>query len=256
MSEQDAEPVEVEETESEEVETAPQEEKKAEFTEEQEKSIQNRMSSKAFDVREQKRQNAVLRRELDEAKSKVPEVTRPDVQGTGDIYDEDYESQRQAREEQIRAQVEFDTRRQVGAEQAQQTQAAEFQKQQASFDEALTKFNGSAVKFDVDPAQLDVMDKTIASYGGLSPTVGQFVLNDDQGMLIYKHMASNPDDIQRVNTMDPMAAGIFLNDIKTKQAALFTKKTSGAPDPADRPEGGGVDSESGKYPHSGGATFT
>ena len=56
--------------------------------------------------------------------------------------------------------------------------------------------------------------------------------------------------------MNPMKAVAFLTEIKAKQAALNTKKTSATPDPPDRLDGGGVDKDAGKYPYSKGAVFT
>ena len=56
--------------------------------------------------------------------------------------------------------------------------------------------------------------------------------------------------------MNPIAAAGFINEVKAKQTALNTKRTSSTPDPASRTDGGGTDPEAGKYPFSAGATFT
>lgn len=254
MSEQD-ETVEVVETTETTPETAPEQKEEITFSEEQQKIIDNKIAGKAFEVREEKRKGAELQRQLDEAKANVPKEVRPDVVASGDIDDVDYETQRTQREAQIRTQAEFDARARFDAEAVQNAQQAEQQKQQQDFQDKTTKFYGTAAQFDIDQQALAVMDQTIASYGGLSPVVGEFVLGDEQGMLIYQHLSNHPEDIQTVNSMNPIAAAGFINEIKVKQTALNTKRTSSTPDPATRIDGGGPDPDGGKYPFSAGATF-
>ena len=223
--------------------TAPEKKEEITFSEEQQKVVDNRLAEKAFETREERRKSADLQKQLDEVKAKIPKETRPEVPKPGDIYDEDHEEQQAAREEVIRKQAKFDARQEFDVQAAQDKQLADQQAEQASFNDSLTKFNETAVKFDIDAPTLQSMDATIASHGGLRFDVGTRVVNDEQGMLIYKHFSQNPDDIYRVNQMSEGDAAVFVSDIKTRAAALFIKKGSDAPDPPDVLRGGGIPPE-------------
>ena len=236
--------------------TAPEQKEKVTFNEDQQ-AVSDKVALQGRDnVRSERQKTADLQRQLEEAQAKIPKETRPTVNEAGETFEEDYEANRNKRETQIRAQATFDARAEWDAEAAQTAQLAQQQTQQLAYQDSVTKFNGTAQTFGIDQNQLAVMGQTIASYGGLTPDVSSFVINDEQGMLIYQHMAANPLDIQTVNNMTPMQAGVFLESVKTKQAALNTKKTSDTPDPPDRLDGGGVDTDAGKYPYSKGAVFT
>ena len=221
-------------------ETETASEEKVTFSEEQQKLVENQLAAKAFETREERRKSVELQRQLDEVKAQIPKETRPDVGNAGDVYDEDFETKQTQREAQIREQATFDARQTFRTEQAQDEQQAEAQRQQASINDSLQKFSASAADFDIDAGAFSQIDRTIGSYGGLRTDVGNRVLNDDKGMLIYQHFAQHPDDIQKVNQMDVGSAAIFVNDIRTKAVALHTKNPSNAPDPTETLKGSGA----------------
>ncbi len=230
----------------------PEQIEKVTFDERQQAKVDELIGGKVKQTRQAERDNADLRRQLDEAKARIPVEQRPEVAADVDIYSED---DLRRHETAIRAQARFDARTEYDADAEQNRVLDEQRRQTASFNDSLTRFRDTAANFDIDPAQMSAMDQTIGSYGGLNPAVGQFVINDDKGMLIYQHMAANPGDIAKVNGMDPMTAGVFLNDIKAQQTARNTKKVSDTPAPADRPDGGGVDKNSGQSQFLEGAKF-
>lgn len=221
-------------------ETAPEQKEKVTFDPDQQAVIDKVALQGRENVRTERQKNADLQRDLDEARAKIPQEVRPSVIEAGDTFEEDYETKQQTREEQIRKQAVFDARGKWDAEAQQADQIATQQKQQQDFNDSVVTFRETASKFDIDQNAVALMDQTIASYGGVTPEVGQFIINDEQGMLIWQHMASNPLDIQTVNNMPLQQQGIFLADIKAKQVALHTKNQSTAPDPAENLTGSGV----------------
>lgn len=240
------------EVEAQDSETAPEQKEKVTFSDDQQ-VIVNRLTAEGREnVRTERQKTADVQRQLEEARALVPKETRPNVSNAGDIYDDNFEANQQARETQIREQAEFDTRQQVGAEQAHQAQVVEQNRQQAVFNDSITKFNGTAESFGIDSGTLQQMDGAIASHGGLRHDVGSRVLADDKGMLIYRHFSQNPDDIYTINRMSEGDAAVFVNEIKVKAVALNAKRTSSAPDPAQNLSGSGL---SPTKRGSGGATF-
>jgi len=220
--------------------TAPEKKEEITFSEEQQKLVDSQLAAKAFETREERRKAADLQKQLDNVKAQIPKEARPEVPKAGDVYDEDHEQQQQVREEGIRKQARFDARQEAAVETAQNQQIADQQAEQTRFSDSLRKFNDTATKFDIDAVTLQSMDATIASHGGLRFDVGTRVVNDEQGMLIYKHFFQNPDDIYRINQMNEGDAAVFVSDIRAKATALFTKKASETPDPAETLTGSGV----------------
>lgn len=219
--------------------TAPEQKEEVEFNEEQQKVFNDGMAGKAFEVREEKRRSAELQRQLEEFKANVPKEARPDVQGTGDIYDEDYESARTAREGQIREQATFDARQAFQNEQVQQNQLVEQQKQQAAYQESLTEYGNRAAKIGITPQELQQAGTTV-SQNGLRQDVINFLIADTDGPVMTRYLSENLVDVDSVNRMNPMQAGVFMNDIREKAKALYTKTPSGAPPPADTLNGSGI----------------
>jgi len=215
------------------------EEPKVEFSEEQQKIVDSQIAGKAFEVREEKRQKAELQRQLDEVKANIPKEARPDVPNAGDIYDEDYETNRAAREAKLVEQARFDERQTVQGEQVQQAQHADLQRQQEAFNQQVSEFGNRATKAGINPQELQTAMNTVNQYG-IRQDIGNFVIADEQGHLITKYLAENPQDIDTVNKLDGMNAGIFMNTVREKAVALYTKRTSDAPDPPDNLTGSGV----------------
>jgi len=223
--------------------TAPEEKEKVTFSQEQQAIIDKVAEDGRSKVIEERRKSADLERQLEESRAKIPKETRPEVPKSGDVFDDDHEERTAAREEGIRKQAKFDARQEFDADAAKDKELAGQQAEQARFNNSLKKFNDTAGKFDVDAATLNTFDTTIASHGGLRYDVGTRVVSDEQGMLIYKHFAQNPDDIYRVNGMTEGDAAVFVSEIKSKATALFTKKASETPDPAETLTGAGVPPE-------------
>ena len=88
----------------------------------------------------------------------------------------------------------------------------------------------------------------------LSDDLVMHILADNDGPLITKHLAANPQDGYELASMSPYSVGQFLDGIKTKASAL-KPKTSSTPAPATNLQGNGVDPEAGKYSHIKGAKF-
>jgi len=221
--------------------TAPEE--KVTFSEEQQKTVDKIAADGREKFQSERQKAADLQKQLDEANARIPKETRPEVPKSGDVFDDDHEERTAAREEGIRKQAKFDARQEFDTQAKKDKELADQQAEQARFNDSLRKFNDTAVKFDIDAATLDSFNATIASHGGLKYAVGTRVVGDEQGMLIYKHFAQNPDDIYRVNGMTEGDAAVFVSEIKSKATALFTKKASETPDPAETLTGAGVPPE-------------
>ncbi len=219
--------------------TAPEQKEEVTFSEEQQ-AVVDKIAAKGRDkTRAGQQREADLQRQLDEAQARIPKETRPNVPNAGDVYDEDFEASQVQREEAIRKAAEFDTRAQVEQENEQKAQQAVVVEQQKVFDETISEYGKRATKLGITPEDVQTA-MAIVNQTGVSEEVGNFILADENGPLITKYLSENQQDIDTLNQLDAISAGIFIGSVKEKAVALGIKQTSTTPDPAETLSGAGV----------------
>ena len=231
------------------VEEAKTEPRKVEFDEHQQKVIDDLAAKKTRQIRDAERNNADLQAQLDAANARIPEETRANVPDLPDPYDDDFESKMAARDEAITSAASFDARTRH-AEQAQENQrvAAERQRQHQLVD-SVNVYTDRATAQGITGQELDVAGGVLAQ-AGMGEDLAMYIIADDKGPLITKHLAENPQLVEAMRTMTTTQAAVYIATEVKPNVSAKTRET--APNPADTLSGGAPQTGDG-WPE--GATF-
>jgi len=170
-----------------------------------------------------------------------------------DPFDDDYDSKLADYNKKLIAKAEFDAQQRFAQQQQLQAQQIEQAKKAEDIQQKAQAYTSKAGELGISAEDLQAAGNTIAQYG-ISEELTMAILQDNEGPLITKYLASNPADILDLNSMNPYIAGAKLMEIKQKAAQLKPKRTN-APEPATRIEGSTVDPDANKYPLTKGAKF-
>jgi len=216
-------------------------------------AINKRISQKHFEAEQAKREAAEYKRKLDEYEAQNRQQA-PQVMERPDPFDDDYDTKVAAYEESIKNNVRYEYEQNVQSQYAQQQQAEQQRKQGEEINKKAQIYTERAKAFGIDTQELQQAGQLVTSYG-LSEDVAMHILDDEQGALITKHLAANYNDAEKILSMPPIQAALYIERaIKPKLAALKPRKTN-APPPATKVNGGGGDKDAGKYNYIGNAKF-
>ena len=213
-------------------------EEKITFSEEQQKVVNDIAGKSAFKTREAKREAEELRRQLEEAKAKIPQATRPQIPEV-DQYSDNYAADTAKRDEAIRQANEYDRQQADNKRQIDDAAASTERKQQEDFAKTVSDYNDRATKLGVSEAELQAAGNTVVNFG-IDQQVAAFILGDDQGPLITKYLAKNPLELEALSQLDPMKAAIRIQTEIKQKASLLGNKTPTAPAPVESLSGSGV----------------
>ena len=221
------------------------------FNDDQQKVFNDAVGKKAFEVREQKRENEALRKQIEEANAKIPQQVRPDDPDVVDQYSENYIGDNAARDQILREQGAFENAEKFRNEQtlqAQQQQQAQAHQAQA---ESIHAYTEKATAAGIPPAVLQNANTIVAS-SGLGDDVLRHIIDDDSGGQIMTYLAEHQQELLDLRALTPMQISAHIaQTIKPKATA--TGKQSLAPEPTELLQGGGA--PPGKRGPAG-ATFT
>lgn len=112
-------------------------------------------------------------------------------------------------------------------------------KAQAAQQEVISKYAQNAIKDGVDLEKLKVAEQTLNN-SGVSPELGQYLMNDVNGGKIVEYLHDNPAVMHEVLSLDPVSAGIKIaNEVKAN-ALSTTPKVTNTPEPIPDIKGGGA----------------
>jgi hypothetical protein len=197
------------------------------------------INKKHFQAKEAERKAEELQRKLDEleAKHAEPAPVAVDVPSIPDQFDDDYQAAIKRREDAIQhnatvaAQEAFAVQERAKLERQQQNEKAK------RIQKVEQDFNANGVKLGCNPANLQEASNVVAGYG-VNGEVANYLLSDPDGPLMVLHLAANPLDIETINNLGSVEAGIYLaSELKGK---INKPKTSSAPKPATVLSGSGV----------------
>jgi hypothetical protein len=213
-------------------------EEKVEFSEAQQKVVNDIASKKAFEVRESKRANEDLQRQLSELQAKVPVEQAPNVPNLPDPYSDNFEQEMQARDQALLAKAKFDAQAQYQHQQTQvQTQERQRQESEA-LNQSVEDYSGRAQKLGVSSEELQAAGNIVYQYG-IDDSVTRHILTDDHGPLITKYLSQNPQAMDTLRSMPPISAGAFLETQIKPMAIKLKPNTTNAPSPVDTLNGAG-----------------
>lgn len=222
-------------------------EEKVEFNEAQQKVVNDIAAKKAFEVREGKRANEDLQRQLSELQAKMPVEQAPNIPEMPDQYDEDFDTKMAQRDEALKASERFDARTDF---QQQQVQFQEQQRQQVQLEEQnklVGEYSDRAQKLGVTDTELKVAGNIVAQYG-INDQVTAHILNDDNGPLITKYLSQNPQAMDIIRNSPPISAALYIESQIKPQAIKLKPQTTNAPEPVDTLQGSGVSPSQGGPP--------
>lgn len=206
---------------------------KVQFTPEQQAIFDKAIGEKVFKAREEERKRHEAERRIQELQAKLPQDLRPDIPPPPDAWDDDYEDKISQRDEAIKKAAEYDARKLVEQQYQQQEQQRIQQAKQQELMTQVQAYSERAKSFGIDEVSLRDAGQRVAQYG-ISDDVASFILNDEEGPLITDYLAKNPLELERVRSMSPVQAGIYIaTTVKPKTARTPTK----APPPADVVDG-------------------
>lgn len=200
--------------------------------------VQQRINKLTAQKYEQQRRADALERQLAEQKAPQAPIVEP-VQAPK-MPDDVYDGEAMAQFQQDQASYAATVARQEAQRlfEDNQRQALE-QKQQAEVQQAVSNYASNAVRDGVDIDKLRVAEQVLAQEG-ISPVLGQFIINDPNGGKIAEYLHDNPTVRHEILSLDPITAGHkILSEIKT-QALSTTPKVSNAPEPLPEIKGGGA----------------
>ena len=202
------------------------------FDERQQAKINSLIGEKVAKTHEERRRAEQLETELTALKARIPEPTVPEVPSLpnpNDYYgDPDgYNATLAQRDKAIQERAEFDTRNRLINDQ-----------RQAATRQAIATYAEAAKSFGIGAEQMQ-KDAHQVMQIGIDPMLSDHIVSDPQGALITNYLAKNVLELDRMRSMSPMAASVYIaNEVKPKLASA--KKISSAPSPANVVGGGGA----------------
>ena len=226
------------ETQEEPEETPEERKQRIEFSEEQQKYINEHIVARQVAKRKE------IERELEELRQRAQQ-TRPDDDGRPhipdppNIWDDDYEEKIKARDEAIREAAAWETsQREREAWEQQQAQLRAQQEQQALVEKVGT-YTSRAKDYGIDEKDLQVAGNAVSQYG-IPEQLIEYILEDDAGPAITVHLSRNLQELAELNQMNPIRAAAYIAEKVKPRAMKNAKRRSAPPEPTENPKGGGV----------------
>lgn len=217
--------------------------KKAEEQQE-EPDYQKIISEKAYEARQAKREKEELARRLAEIEAQKPKETRPNVPPIPDPWDDNFEEKVRQRDEALAKASAYDAQQRIIQEQEQAREQERLQKQQQELATRVTTYSERAKQLGIEAQELAQAGQRLS--GQVSDDVASYILDNEQGPLMTKYLSANPLELDRLQSMNPMQAAVYLEtQVKPKAAQLGRKKVSQAPEPVETLNGGGAAPERG-----------
>lgn len=214
------------------------------------KRFAKRINDKHREMMTEKTARLAAEKELEQFKKELGTDVPPIVPELPDPYDENFDELMRKRDEAIVKAVRFDANQKskVNAERAvEEAKAAE---RTAELNSRIDNYARRAEKLQISKNELKVAGAAVEAMG-IQPDLAEFIIDAEQGPLITKHLASNPDELDKLNGMRPMAAAIYISNTILPKVSKAPKKRI-APKPADTLSGGKTPSSNDGPP---GATY-
>ena len=219
------------------------EENKVTFDERQQEVMNKAIGEKVAKTHEERRlreeAEAKYQKLLDN-QPKPKEPTIPELPDVDDFYGDPngYNAKILAREVAIKEHAVFEAQnRLIRDQQEHQARQVEYE-QQAKQREAIESYTKKATDFGLTNEQLN-KDATFVTQAGIHPQLSVHLLNDPQGPLVTNYLANNILELDRVRSLNPIDAAVYIATVVRPKLKGVNKSTN-APAPANIDNGGGV----------------
>ena len=209
------------------------------FSEEGQQLFNTKM---AEEKRAKRELEAKYEQQLKDLQAQVPQQVAPvssDIPNQYDFdTDQDYHNAVNQWRSNEQAVIQNQERQRLQGALQQRQQQQEQQRQQEEMAKTLTSFSANAVKAGVEEGELNEAVNRINDYG-IDQNIGMGIMQREDGGLITKYLANNPQAIDQLNSAGAFGAGQLIAQIAGKAAKLKPQQSS-APKPADTLDGSGV----------------
>jgi hypothetical protein len=110
--------------------------------------------------------------------------------------------------------------------------------QQAQHKQVIDTYASNAIRDGVDMNKLAGVEQTL-NQAGITPELGRFLMNDNNGAKIAEYLADNPSEMYSILKMDAVSAGIEIATKIKPKVLTQTPRVSNAPKPIADVSGGG-----------------
>ena len=232
------------------IKTPEQMEDKVAFDERQQAKVNELIGGKVAKLHDERREKEQLRQQLEQLQQYVPQQqvpSVPEMPNPDDFYDdiEGYQRKVQERDKALTERAAFDAQlryqENLRAQIAQKRQIEAQQKQQEQLTSYLEK--GKALNLENEKI---IQDGQMLSQSGLANDVQDFILQDEQGPLIASYLAGNVMELDKVLSMPPIQAAVYIANT-VKPSLSRTRKTTTTPAPAGIVDNGGAPEKKSSY---------
>lgn len=209
------------------------------LTEGQQKTFNDAIGNKVKLYRDEQRKNQELQNQLTDLQDKIPVAARPDVPPMPDQYADDFADKMKVRDTALVAQGDFDRNERIASETNLANQQTHARKQSEAIQTAKntydTRGDSLGIKSeDIAPAWSALVNNGVNVY------VQAHLLDQPTGPQIVDYLAKNPMEMEKLATMSPMNAAIFIDSELKGSAAGAAKKIQLAPAPVETLRGNGA----------------
>lgn len=224
-------------------ETAEERKARIEFTDEQQKYINDHIVARQVAKRkEAERQVEEYQQRLQEYESQAQQTQdgEPKIPDPPNIWDDNYEEKIKERDAALIRHAEWRAEQKARQdwEQRQQYEQAQ-QEQQALLKRVETYTERAKSEYGIDPSDLQVAGNAVSQFG-IPDQLTQFILDDDAGPAITVHLSRNLAELEQLNQMDPIRAAVYVATEIKPRAVRNAKRRSSPPEPVENPKGGGI----------------
>ena len=197
-----------------------------------------RINKKHRELMEERRQREAAEARIQELEAKQQQTQRPEIPPLPDPYDEDFDAQMHARDRKILEVARYDAQQAALNEQHQQQQLQRQQQEKQQLETLATTYAQRAAKLKISPAALKDAGETVAAIG-IDQQIVEHILQDERGPLITKYLADNPDELERMQTMTPVRAAVYLETTVKGKINGGVRRVN-VPEPPETLSGGGA----------------
>lgn len=206
-------------------------------------NVQNRINkltaekyAKAREAEEAQKRIAELEAKLSTPTTVESEVEEPEL--PEDIYDEDamrkYHRELASYNRKIAAE---EARNYYNSTTEQQKKAEQDRSTRETQEKLLNQYAEGGLKNGLTIEQMQANEQVIVQHG-INHDVGMYIMSDEQGALIANHLAGNPEQLQKLNSMSPTQAAVYIHST-IKPSVVSPRTVTAAPDPVESINGGG-----------------
>lgn len=219
-------------------ESAPAEGEKVVFNEKQQEVFDKTIGEKVRKQREAERRAQQLEEQLEALRKQLPQEQKPVIPPMPDPYDDDYHQKVKERDEAIQKAVAWDVRSRIVEEQKRQTELAKQQEEYRREAESVESYAKKAKAFGITTEELQAAGSAVGSYG-LSKEMAMHIISEEKGPLITAYLARRPLEVEKINSMSPYKAAVYISTVVAQKAGNG-RKSSTAPEPPETLGSGGA----------------